>query len=58
MQVNQEGNGFSVVESQEDVEKKNRKQRMVDRKTQAKTKITNQDIWDLLIDIQARLTEQ
>lgn len=57
MQVNQEGNGFSVVESSEDVEKKSRKQRMTDRKSMDKTKITNQDLWDLLIDIQAKLIE-
>jgi glutamate dehydrogenase/leucine dehydrogenase len=50
--------GFNVELTIEAQEKKARKQRMADRKTKDKTKITNQDLWDLLMDIQAQLNEQ
>mgnify|MGYP000999239808 CR=1 FL=1 len=57
MQVNKDDKGFSVVQSQEDIDKKARDQRNNDRKTKDKNKITNQNIWDLLMDIQADLKE-
>jgi ArsR family metal-binding transcriptional regulator len=57
LQVNKDDKGFSVVQSQEDIDKKARDQRNNDRKTKDKTKVSNQDIWDLLMDIQADLKE-
>lgn len=46
--------GFKI---EQDAEDQLRNQRQVDRKTKDKTKITNQDIWDLLMDIQAEITK-
>jgi hypothetical protein len=57
LQVNKDDKGFSVVQSQDDIEKKARDQRNNDRKTKDKNKITNQDMWNLLMDIQANLEE-
>lgn len=57
MQVNKTDKGFNVVQSQDDIDKQAREQRGKDRKVKDKTKITNEDIWNLLMDIQADIKE-